>query len=58
MLLIERTAASSSGVYGPYVMEYVTGDVSYARLGAPCDRTTFEHYVKKFYWLLDKRKGV
>lgn len=58
LLLIERTAASIGGGCGSYVMEYVTSDVSYGRLKAPCDNETFQHYVKKFYWLLDKRKGV
>lgn len=57
LLLIEMTA-SSCGSYGPLILAYVTRDVSYTRLGAPGDRMAFEHYVKKFYWLLDKRKGV
>lgn len=57
-LLLIETTASRCGSYGPFVMAYVTRDVSYGRLGAPCDRSTFEHYVRKFYWLLDKRKGV
>lgn len=57
LLLIERTA-SSCGSYGPFVMAYVTRDISYGRLGLSCDRTIFEYYVRKFYWLLDKRKGV
>ena len=57
LLLIERTA-SSCGLYRDWILAFVTNDVSYGRLGLSCDRTTFEYYVRKFYWLLDKRKGV
>ena len=58
MLLIEMTAAATSSVYGPWILMCVTGDRTYSQIKPPCDNEIFDYYIRKFYWLLDKRKGV
>ena len=58
LLLIEKTALDTSRVYGKWILEYVTKDMSYSRLSPPCDNYTFDYYIHKFFWLLSHRKGI
>ena len=56
MNLIETTAFNIGNFPGEKILKIVTEG---AVLGEVCpDTITCEYYVRKFYWMLDKAKGV
>lgn len=58
MELIEKTALDSDKLLGRYIFESVIKDVSYKQLNPPCNHDIFDLYRRKFFWLLNNRKGV
>ena len=56
--LIETTAMDTDVKLGQYILESVTRDVSVKLLGPPCDPEEFDFYRRKFFWLLNLKKGI
>lgn len=62
MDLVEWAAKNTDTVLGGFVFKHVTTGRSYEALltfdKIPCGRDLFYSYLRKFYWLLSKEKGV
>lgn len=58
MQLIEFVAHNTSFAIGDDILRYVIGLGSYDTIQPRCTRDEFFYYVHKFFWLLDKEKGL
>lgn len=60
--LIERVAKETDDQLWDYILKAVTKDLSYTYLETvmhiPCSRGTYFDRYRKFFWLLDKEKGL
>jgi len=61
MKLVEETAYETDEVLAPYIITYVTENISFVCLNAreriPCCNVTFYKYVRKYLWLLSQKRG-
>ena len=61
MELVEQTAKETDEVLAPYILLGVTEGVSYdiikLRLDIPCNRNVYYTLYRRFFWLLDKKRG-
>ena len=56
MKLIETTAFNVGNFPGEKILKIVTEDLC---VGHVCsDKVSAEHFIRKFYWMLSKTKGV
>ena len=54
--LIEQTAIEADAEIYTYIISNVADGVPWEYLGVPYSRATFYRRVRKFFWLLDKKK--
>lgn len=61
MELLEQTAKETDEVLAPYILLGVTEGISYdvikVRLGIPCGKDIYYTLYRRFFWLLDKKRG-
>ena len=55
--LIEQTAQEAVGGLYPFILKNVTEDITYEHMGVPCGRRQFYFMRRKFFCLLDQKKG-
>ena len=55
--LIEQTAQEAVGGLYPFLLKNVTEDITYEHMGVPCGRRQFYVMRRKFFCLLDQKKG-
>ena len=55
--LIEKTAQEAVGELFPFLLKNVTEDISYEHMGVPCGRRQFYFMRRKFFCLLNQKKG-
>lgn len=55
--LIEQTAQEAVGGLYPFLLKNVTEDITYEHMGVPCGRRQFYFMRRKFFCLLDRKKG-
>lgn len=56
--LIEKTAFDTDEKLGSMVLKSVTEDVSLSRISLPSNKNPMDDLRHKFFYLLDKRKGL
>lgn len=56
--LIEKTAFDTDEKLGSIVLKSVTEDVALSRIGMPHNKVLMDDLRHKFFYLLDKRKGL
>ena len=54
--MIEQTAVEADAEIYTYILSNVADGVPWEYLGVPYSRATFYRRVRKFFWLLDKKK--
>ena len=54
--MIEQTAIEADAEIYTYIISNVADGVPWEYLGVPYSRATFYRRVRKFFWLLDKKK--
>jgi hypothetical protein len=54
--MIEQTAIEADAEIYTYILSNVADGVPWEYLGVPYSRATFYRRVRKFFWLLDKKK--
>lgn len=61
MDLVESAAKEAHALLGEYILKGVTQGLSYdklaARLPIPCCREDYYRLYRKFFWILDKKRG-
>ena len=59
--MVEQAARDTDPVIGDYIFIGVTRGLSYEKIRAkydiPCCKGTYYDLFRKFFWLLDKRRG-
>lgn len=59
--MVESTAREAAGDFSTLMLRAVTEDISYAQLNAqeriPCCRDTWYAMYRRFFWILDKKRG-
>lgn len=56
--LIEMTARETERFLSDRILKVVTEDVNIKGFTMPCTRECMEELRRRYYWLLDKRKGL
>ena len=61
MELVESAAKETDEIIGDYILEGVTEALSYDKLNArtpvPCCKDDYYRLCRKFFWILDKKRG-
>ena len=56
--LIEMTARDTESFLADRILKVVTEDVNVKGFTMPCTRDCMEELRRRYYWLLDRRKGL
>lgn len=58
---VKKAATETDEILGDYILKAVTEGLSYdvlkLRLNIPCGKDTYYDLYRRFFWLLDKRRG-
>ena len=61
MELVKLVAEETDAVLGSYILQAVTNGISYdclkARLDIPCCKDVYYDLYRRFFWLLNKKRG-
>lgn len=61
MDMVKAAARETDGVIGEHILHGVTENLTYdiieARYGVPCCRAEYYRLYRKFFWILDKKRG-